>query len=140
MRLAAEKMRDSVNEIRSKLTLDEQVNTDGALKPFQKDFIAFAIKESVLQFGNFKLKSGRLSPYFFNAGLFCSGYSLMTLSRCYARAIKDAGINFDVIFGPAYKGIPLTTAISIAWYELFGESKDVAYNRKEAKDHGEVRQ
>lgn len=111
--------------------------TSDELESYQREFIEFAIQKNVLQFGTFKLKSGRISPYFFNAGLFSCGQSLHSLGRFYATAIKKWGVEFDVIYGPAYKGIPLAAAVSMAWFQLYGESKDFAYNRKEVKDHGE---
>lgn len=103
----------------------------------KKRFIELAIKYQVLQFGEFKLKSGRLSPYFFNAGLFNSGYALAELGSCYARTIIDENIDYDVLFGPAYKGIPLVAAIAYALSVNHGIDKPYAFNRKEAKDHGE---
>ena len=182
---AASDLRDSINTAKEQAMLDRQnrrsIGTDGGelyminclasylpaliaaggLLSFQRDFISFATTNRVLQFGSFTLKSGRISPYFFNAGLFFSGqrcvtlilyivicsfqssllrylfFSMRDLGRFYAKAIKEAGIEFDVIFGPAYKGIPLATSVGIAWFELYGEVKDVTFNRKEAKDHGE---
>jgi orotate phosphoribosyltransferase len=103
---------------------------------FSRDFIAFACTQGVLRFGEFTTKAGRLSPYFFNAGLFNDGVSLDRLSGFYAQAIQASGISFDVLFGPAYKGIPLaaTTAVALA---RMGRNLPFAYNRKEAKDHGE---
>jgi len=103
---------------------------------FKQEFIAFAIQKQVLRFGEFKTKAGRLSPYFFNAGLFNDGVSLMKLGEFYAEAIKNSGMQFDMLFGPAYKGITLAASIAIA---LAREGKNIpyAYNRKEAKDHGE---
>lgn len=100
------------------------------------DFVRFALAEGVLRFGSFKVKSGRISPYFFNAGLFNSGRSVSRLGQFYAQALIDAGIDFDMLFGPAYKGIPLATATAIA---LAAQGRDApfAFNRKEAKDHGE---
>ena len=103
---------------------------------FRQDFIAFAIKKEVLRFGEFKTKAGRLSPYFFNAGLFNDGESLMKLGEFYAAAIKSSGIEFDMLFGPAYKGITLVASIAIAFAKN-GHNIPYAYNRKEAKDHGE---
>lgn len=100
------------------------------------DFIAFAIQKQVLRFGEFKTKAGRLSPYFFNAGLFNDGDSLLKLGEFYAHSIQQSGLKFDMLFGPAYKGIPLVTAISIAFARM-GHNYAYAYNRKEAKDHGE---
>lgn len=103
---------------------------------FSRDFIAFACAQGVLRFGEFKTKAGRLSPYFFNAGLFSDGASLGRLADFYARAILASGIAFDVLFGPAYKGIPLAAATAVA---LAGKGRNTpfAFNRKEAKDHGE---
>lgn len=103
---------------------------------FRQEFIAFAIEKQVLRFGEFKTKAGRLSPYFFNAGLFNDGLSLMKLGEFYAQAIDDAGLEFDMLFGPAYKGITLAAAIAIAFAKQ-GRNIPYAYNRKEAKDHGE---
>jgi len=107
------------------------------MKDYQNDFIDFAIQAGVLRFGEFTLKSGRTSPYFFNAGLFNTGEHLAKLGRCYAQAIVDSGIDFDVLFGPAYKGIPLAAAASIALAEQHGKNIPWCFNRKEAKDHGE---
>ena len=101
-----------------------------------REFIAFACDLGVLRFGEFKTKAGRLSPYFFNAGLFNDGASLARLSDFYARRILAANIQFDVLFGPAYKGIPLATGAAMALAGL-GRNAPYAYNRKEAKDHGE---
>ncbi|MCX7187142.1 MAG: orotate phosphoribosyltransferase [Methylophilaceae bacterium] len=103
---------------------------------FRQEFIAFAIKKEVLRFGEFKTKAGRLSPYFFNAGLFNDGESLMKLGEFYAAAISKSGIEFDMLFGPAYKGITLVASIAIA-FARNGHNIPYAYNRKEAKDHGE---
>lgn len=100
-------------------------------------FIDLCLELGVLRFGEFKLKSGRLSPYFFNAGLFNSGRALAELGRSYAQAIEAAGISCDVLFGPAYKGIPLVAATAIALADHHGRSLPWAFNRKEAKDHGE---
>ncbi|MEI7916420.1 MAG: orotate phosphoribosyltransferase [Methylophilaceae bacterium] len=103
---------------------------------FTAQFIDFAIKKEVLRFGEFKTKAGRLSPYFFNAGLFNDGESLMKLGEFYAAAILKSGIKFDMVFGPAYKGITLAATISIALARV-GHNLPYAYNRKEEKDHGE---
>lgn len=103
---------------------------------FTAQFIDFAIKKQVLRFGEFKTKAGRLSPYFFNAGLFNDGESLMRLGEFYAAAILKSGVKFDMLFGPAYKGITLAASISIALARQ-GHNFPYAYNRKEAKDHGE---
>lgn len=99
-------------------------------------FVQFAIESGVLRFGEFKTKAGRLSPYFFNAGLFNDGASLARLGQFYARAIVASGMAFDMIFGPAYKGIPLGAVVSVELARM-GLNKPFAYNRKEAKDHGE---
>jgi len=104
---------------------------------YQRDFIRFAIASDVLRFGSFTLKSGRESPYFFNAGLFASGGALARLGRYYAAAIIDSGIGFDMLFGPAYKGIPLASATTIALADHHDRDIPYAFNRKEAKDHGE---
>jgi len=103
---------------------------------FTAQFIEFSIKKQVLRFGEFKTKAGRLSPYFFNAGLFNDGESLMKLGEFYAAAILKSGVQFDMLFGPAYKGITLAASISIALARQ-GRNLPYAYNRKEAKDHGE---
>jgi orotate phosphoribosyltransferase len=101
-----------------------------------QEFVQFAIDSGVLRFGEFKTKAGRLSPYFFNAGLFDDGAKLSRLAQFYARALLTSGLEFDVIFGPAYKGIPLGAAVAVELARL-GVNKPFAYNRKEAKDHGE---
>ncbi|VAW55165.1 Orotate phosphoribosyltransferase [hydrothermal vent metagenome] len=103
----------------------------------KKRFIELAIKYKVLKFGEFTLKSSRISPYFFNAGLFNSGYALAELGSCYAQTIIENHINYDVMFGPAYKGIPLVSAIVYALSVNHNIDKSYAFNRKEAKDHGE---
>ena len=107
------------------------------MKTYQHEFIDFAIGAGVLRFGEFPLKSGRTSPYFFNAGLFNTGEHLARLGRFYASAIADSGIAFDVLFGPAYKGIPLAAAASIALADHHDRNIPWCFNRKEAKDHGE---
>ncbi|QQZ30249.1 orotate phosphoribosyltransferase [Thiothrix subterranea] len=107
------------------------------MKSYQQDFLDFAIGQGVLRFGEFTLKSGRISPYFFNAGLFQTGSALSRLGKFYAQAIVDSGVAFDMLFGPAYKGIPLAAATAIALYEHQGKDYPYAFNRKEAKDHGE---
>ena len=107
------------------------------MKDYQHDFIDFAISAGVLRFGEFTLKSGRTSPYFFNAGLFNTGAHLARLGRCYAQAIVAGGTEFDVLFGPAYKGIPLAAATSIALADHHQRNTPWCFNRKEAKDHGE---
>jgi orotate phosphoribosyltransferase len=107
------------------------------MQTWKKDFIEFAIDKDVLRFGEFTLKSGRVSPYFFNAGLFNTGAALARLGQFYARAIQDSGVEFDVLFGPAYKGIPLAAACSVALAEHFQRDVPYSFNRKEAKEHGE---
>lgn len=107
------------------------------MQPYQRDFIRFAIDRGVLRFGEFTLKSGRTSPYFFNAGLFNSGSALAQLGRCYAAAIVDSKIPFDVLFGPAYKGIPLASATAVALADQHQLDVPWCFNRKEAKAHGE---
>lgn len=107
------------------------------MKHFQTQFIDFATSEDILSFGEFTLKSGRKSPYFFNAGLFNTGASLAQVGRSYAAAIAEANLDFDVLFGPAYKGIPLVASTAIALSQDFGINKPYCFNRKEAKDHGE---
>jgi orotate phosphoribosyltransferase len=107
------------------------------MQEFQTNFLHFVIENKILCFGEFTLKSGRVSPYFFNAGLFNTGEKLSFLARCYAAAIVDAGIEYDVLFGPAYKGIPLATATSMALANEHKVNKPYCFNRKEAKAHGE---
>ena len=111
---------------------DAAIGQDG----LAQEFVQFAIDAGVLRFGEFKTKAGRMSPYFFNAGLFDDGAKLQRLAQFYARALQASGIEFDVIFGPAYKGIPLGAAVAVELARL-GVNKPFAYNRKEAKDHGE---
>ena len=107
------------------------------IKDYQYEFIEFAIEAGVLSFGDFTLKSGRVSPYFFNSGLFNTGRQLARLGRFYAQAIVDSGIQFDVLFGPAYKGIPLAATAGIALADHHDRNVPWCFNRKEAKDHGE---
>ncbi|MBT3205951.1 MAG: orotate phosphoribosyltransferase [Gammaproteobacteria bacterium] len=104
---------------------------------FQHQFLDYCIQRGVLKFGEFTLKSGRISPYFFNAGLFNTGKDMDSLGKFYAQAITHAEIDFDVIFGPAYKGIPLAAITSSSLYQNFQIDKSYAYDRKEKKDHGE---
>ena len=106
-------------------------------QPFQQDFIELALECEVLQFGEFELKSGRISPYFFNAGKFSTGGALARLGRCYAAALHASGLQVDMLFGPAYKGIPLVSTTAIALSEQHGVDLPFAFNRKEAKTHGE---
>lgn len=103
----------------------------------KREFIEFAIRCNVLRFGEFVLKSGRKSPYFFNSGLFDSGAKLARLAHHYARVIEASGIRYDIIYGPAYKGIPLVAAVSVALSEHFSRDIRYCFNRKETKDHGE---
>ncbi|MDO4697204.1 MAG: orotate phosphoribosyltransferase [Pasteurellaceae bacterium] len=107
------------------------------MEQYKHDFIEFCLSRHVLKFGEFTLKSGRISPYFFNAGLFNSGNDLAKLGQFYAQAIAQRGIEFDVLFGPAYKGIPIATTVAVALATQFQLDKPCCFNRKEAKDHGE---
>ena len=107
------------------------------MREYQQDFLALALEYQALRFGEFTLKSGRTSPYFFNAGRFNDGAALARLGRCYAAALIHAGLGFDMLFGPAYKGIPLVSACAIACAEQQGRNLPWAFNRKEAKTHGE---
>lgn len=107
------------------------------MKAYQREFIEFALNKQVLKFGEFTLKSGRISPYFFNAGLFNTGLELAKLGRFYAAALMDCGVEFDLLFGPAYKGIPIATTTAVALAEHHNRDLPYCFNRKEAKDHGE---
>ena len=107
------------------------------MEQYKRDFIEFALIRNVLKFGEFTLKSGRKSPYFFNAGLFNTGADLARLGEFYAAAIQASAVDFDVVFGPAYKGIPIGTSVSVALFNRYGIDKPVCFNRKEVKDHGE---
>lgn len=107
------------------------------MKAYQREFIEFALEKQVLKFGEFTLKSGRTSPYFFNAGLFNTGRDLARLGRFYAAALAESGIEFDVLFGPAYKGIPIATTTAVALADHHDIDTPYCFNRKEAKDHGE---
>ena len=107
------------------------------MKAYQKEFIEFALEKEVLKFGSFTLKSGRKSAYFFNAGLFNTGRDLARLGRFYAAALVDAGVDFDLLFGPAYKGIPIATTTAVALADQYDMDMPYCFNRKEAKDHGE---
>ena len=109
------------------------------MEQYKKEFIEFMLSCDVLKFGDFTLKSGRKSPFFMNAGLYVTGRQLTELAHYYAKAIHDQfGDDFDVLFGPAYKGIPLTVATSMAYYELYGKEIRYCSNRKEIKDHGDT--
>lgn len=128
----------TVNSVYDTTPLTFSENT--RLKPmqdYQRDFIELALQAEVLRFGEFKLKSGRTSPYFFNAGLFNTGQALSRLGQYYANTIVDSGLEFDVLFGPAYKGIPLASTCAIALSEQHNRNVPYCFNRKEAKDHGE---
>ncbi len=107
------------------------------MKDYQREFLDTALACQALRFGSFTLKSGRISPYFFNSGLFDTGARLARLGRFYAAAIVDAGVRFDMLYGPAYKGIPLASAVAIAFADHWRRDVPYAFNRKEAKDHGE---
>ena len=107
------------------------------MQAYQREFIQFALERGVLRFGEFTLKSGRVSPYFFNAGLFDSGLALAKLGRFYAQALMDSGVSYDVLFGPAYKGIPLAATTAVALAEQHQRDVPWCFNRKEAKQHGE---
>ncbi len=107
------------------------------MQAYQQQFIEFALKKNVLRFGDFELKSGRKSPYFFNAGLFNTGADLVTLASAYAQTIVNADLDFDVLFGPAYKGIPLAATTALTLADKFERDTPFCFNRKEAKTHGE---
>jgi len=107
------------------------------MKPYQHEFIEFALETGVLRFGSFTLKSGRISPYFFNSGLFNTGASLARLGRFYAQAISESELDYDILFGPAYKGIPLASTTVIALADQHQRDVPYVFNRKEKKDHGE---
>jgi len=113
-----------------------QPTTRAAANPLAQEFVQFAVEAGVLRFGTFKTKAGRMSPYFFNAGLFDDGAKLGRLAGFYARSLIASGLQFDMLFGPAYKGIPLAAAVAVELARL-GRNLPFAYNRKEAKDHGE---
>lgn len=107
------------------------------MQQYQKDFIDFVLEVGALKFGSFELKSGRTSPYFFNAGLFNTGEHLTKLSEFYAQAINEKGLEFEVLFGPAYKGIPLASTTAVALFNKYNQNINYSFNRKEAKTHGE---
>jgi orotate phosphoribosyltransferase len=111
--------------------------TTSALQPYQQEFLAAAIAAKALRFGQFTLKSGRISPYFFNAGLFCDGAGISALSSAYAQTLVRSGLAFDMLFGPAYKGIALAACVAAKLQEQHERNIGFCYNRKEAKDHGE---
>lgn len=117
--------------------LDSRGEADVALQSYQVRFLEYAIKHDILRFGEFKLKSGRVSPYFFNAGLFNTGEALAFIGGCYAAALSQAGLEYDLLFGPAYKGIPLVSVTAAALATEQGVNKPYCFNRKEAKAHGE---
>lgn len=141
----AQKLKEGINAARlAVLQSKDDKGEHPGIAPYQKDFLEFSLKEGVLKFGSFVLKSGRTSPYFFNAGLFSSGSALHKLGKSYAAAImaselvdKEGKVTFDVVFGPAYKGISLGALVCAALYNDYGVETGFAYNRKEAKDHGE---
>ncbi len=124
------------NILEDELFLNRKFRED-VMKAYQREFIEFALEKQVLKFGEFTLKSGRKSPYFFNAGLFNTGRDLARLGRFYAAALVDSGIEFDVLFGPAYKGIPIATTTAVALADHHDVNTPYCFNRKEAKDHGE---
>ncbi len=124
------------NILEDELFLNRKFRED-VMKAYQREFIEFALEKQVLKFGEFTLKSGRQSPYFFNAGLFNTGRDLARLGRFYAAALVDSGIEFDVLFGPAYKGIPIATTTAVALADHHDVDTPYCFNRKEAKDHGE---
>jgi len=120
-----------------RIAVDAQPRDTCRMQNYKQQFFELAMARGNLKFGEFTLKSGRVSPYFFNAGGFDDGRSLEILSGCYAQAILDSGLGFDMLFGPAYKGIPLAAGIAIMLNAGHGRNIPFAYNRKEAKDHGE---
>jgi uridine monophosphate synthetase len=140
-RFAAENLAKMISDFRTNMLASSEKKVDddktSSLASYQREFIDTAMRLEVLRFGSFTLKSGRISPYFFNAGLFRTGAAMNVLCRSYASAIQRAGVSFDVLFGPAYKGIPLVAGLSMVLSEQTGQDIPFAYNRKEAKDHGE---
>merc|ERR1719223_560787 len=135
---AARSFRDCINAVRKTRKDAAGAHANKAkLLPFQRDFIDLALSKEVLKFGQFTLKSGRSSPYFFNAGLFNTGSAQAKLCSAYAARIAACDFEFDVIFGPAYKGISLASGVAAALYQEYGLDYGYAYNRKEVKDHGE---
>merc|ERR1712139_197090 len=130
--------RDCINAVRTAVSAGTRpTEVAGKLLPFQRDFIELALSKQVLKFGQFTLKSGRSSPYFFNAGLFNTGSAQAKLCSAYAARIAGFRLEFDVIFGPAYKGIALAAGVAATLYTEYGLDYGYAYNRKEVKDHGE---
>jgi uridine monophosphate synthetase len=134
-RQAAAKLRDDINKARE--AGDKRARQEPPVAEYQRAFFDLAISCGVLKFGEFTLKSGRKSPYFFNAGLFNTGRAASALAACYAQTIHSSGLAYDVLFGPAYKGIPLVATVAAELYSRYGADKPFAYNRKEEKDHGE---
>lgn len=135
---AARQFRDDINQARQTASAASVSSAQTvSLKAYQEEFIQLALDHQVLRFGDFTLKSGRKSPYFFNAGNFKTGGAVAKVGQFYASAIKNSGIEFDVLFGPAYKGIPLAAATAIAMFHMYGDDVPYTFNRKEAKDHGE---
>eukprot|EP00904_Undaria_pinnatifida_P006187 jgi/Undpi1/2699/HiC_scaffold_14.g06077.m1 len=141
---AAVELKDRINAARKKCRSREEATADeraarSTVLPYQRQFIEFSLSQEVLRFGEFTLKSGRQSPYFFNAGLFCKGSAIAKLGKCYAAAIAHAQppLEFDVIFGPAYKGISLGAVVALTLADHYDRDVGFTYNRKEAKDHGE---
>jgi orotidine 5'-phosphate decarboxylase subfamily 2 len=146
----AKRLKEGINAARERVLVqrkssDNSSSSSSSIAPYQKEFIEFSLKEQVLRFGSFVLKSGRTSPYFFNAGLFSSGSALFKLGKAYAASImasdqlvdSNGKVTFDIVFGPAYKGISLGALVCSALYADYGVESGFTYNRKEAKDHGE---
>ena len=138
-KVAAENLAKMIADFRTKMlnSSSKSVKQEESLASYQREFIDTTMRLEVLRFGSFTLKSGRISPYFFNAGLFRTGAAMNVLCRSYASAIERAGVSFDILFGPAYKGIPLVAGLSMVLSQQTGRDIPFAYNRKEAKDHGE---
>jgi len=145
---AAKDLVEKINAVRTKLreaSSGSSSSSESGIEAYQKEFLEFSLSQNVLRFGSFVLKSGRTSPYFFNAGLFASGAALFKLGTAYSSAIMNSpvlmdtkgGVNFDVVFGPAYKGISLGAVVCASLYNDYGIDVGFAYDRKEAKDHGE---
>jgi uridine monophosphate synthetase len=130
-----EVLRNAANNKRTKFGAE---NDETCIQDYQTKFFSLAIRCGVLKFGSFTLKSGRISPYFFNAGLFNTGSAMFELASCYAKSLQESGLEFDVLFGPAYKGIPLASCVSSQLFSEFKRDVPFCYNRKEEKDHGRV--